>query len=90
MRLNVSQLNLVMSAREKGMTEDIDEIIDRTIEYTCDILSNNTVHWLTAREGLEKILITLQIGTPDHPGIRRLRRYIAELNLIYGDDETLH
>ena len=69
------------------MTDRIDEIIEKAIEYTDEILLRNTTQWLVARRGLLKMLADLQTGAPDHPGNERLKTFIAEQNLIYGDDD---
>ena len=70
------------------MTDRIDDIIDRAAEYTKALLSKEPDRWPAAREGLERILGDLRGGAPDHPGLRRLRRFIDDLSLIYGDDKA--
>src|SRR5258708_14524802 len=81
---------IAIHARAGNMTDRIDEIVEKAIEYTDEITLRNTTHWLTARQGLLKMLENLQTGAPDHPGYERLKTFIAEQNLIYGDDDLRH
>jgi len=69
------------------MTDRIDKIIDHAMDYTKALLANETTQWPAAREGLERILADLGRGAPDHPGLRRLRRFIDDLSLIHGGDK---
>ncbi len=70
------------------MTDRIGKIVDAAIAYTDIIIANDTADWATARQGLGKMLANLQAGAPDHPGFERLRRFIAEQDLIYGDNDA--
>lgn len=69
------------------MSDRIDRIVDRAAEHTKALLLKEATRWPIAREGLERILADLRIGAPDHPGLERLRRFIADVSLIYGDDK---
>ncbi len=70
------------------MTDRIDKIVDRAGEHTKALLSKEPSQWPAAREGLERILGDLRRSAPDHPGLQRLRRFIDDLSLIYGDDKA--
>jgi hypothetical protein len=70
------------------MTDRIDKIVDRAAEHTKALLLNETTRGPIAREGLERILGDLRMRAPSHPGLERLRRFIADLSLIYGDDKV--
>jgi hypothetical protein len=72
------------------MADRIDKIIDAAIDYTNVIISNRAADWLTARQGLAKMLASLQAGAPDHPGSERLRRFIARQDLIHSADDISH
>jgi hypothetical protein len=75
-----------MNVWENVMTDRIENIIDRAAEYTKALLSKDAGRWPAAREGLERILADLRGSAPDHSGLQRLRRFIDDLSLIYGDD----
>jgi hypothetical protein len=72
------------------MADRIDKIIDAAIDYTNIIIANRTADWLTARQGLAKMLASLQAGAPEHPGFERLRRFIARQDLIHNPDDISH
>ena len=72
------------------MADRIDKIIDAAIDYTNIILANRAADWLTARQGLAKMLASLQAGAPEHPGFERLRQFIARQDLIHSGGETPH
>jgi hypothetical protein len=36
------------------------------------------------------MLKSLKAGAPDHPGFERLRRFIAEQDLVHSGGETRH
>ena len=66
------------------MADRIDKIVKAAIEYTDIVLLNRTSDWATAREGLEKMLDSLKSGAPAHPGVERLRQFIAQQDLVHG------
>jgi hypothetical protein len=72
------------------MADRIDRIVDAAIAYTNVILSNKSADWPTARQGLAKMLASLQSGAPEHPGFERLREFMARQDLIHSDSDTLH
>jgi hypothetical protein len=61
------------------MTDRIQDIIDRAIAYTEDILARAPRHYGVAREGLERMLQNLKLGAEDHPALRHLEDYVHEL-----------
>ncbi len=70
------------------MTDKIDRIVDRAIEYTKALLANEATQWPAAREGLERIVDDLQRRAPGHAAPRRLQRLIDDLSIIHGDGKT--
>lgn len=60
-------------------TDKIQDIIDRAIAYTEDILARAPRHYGVAREGLERMLQNLRHGAEDHPALQRLEDYLDEL-----------
>ncbi len=70
------------------MTDRIDRIVDRAAECTRALLLGEITRWPIARDGLERILGDLRKRAPGHPGLERLRRMIADLSLIYGDEQA--
>ena len=62
------------------MTFDkIEEIVDRAIAYTEDILQKAPQHYQVALNGLERMLQNLMLGAADHPALRKLEDYIKLL-----------
>ena len=59
--------------------DTIDQIVDRAIAYTRQVLEKAPRHWDVARDGLERMRQNLAEGAPDHPALERLEMYIAEL-----------
>ena len=64
---------------EEMTTDKIQDIIDRAIVYTEDILAQAPRHYGVAREGLEQMLQNLRIGAEDHPALQLLEDYLDEL-----------
>jgi hypothetical protein len=58
----------------------IDEIVDRAIQYTEDILKQAPRHFRSARDGLVKMRDNLTFGANDHSALGRLDDYIGELD----------
>lgn len=59
--------------------DKIDQIVERAIAYTEEILAR-APHFLdVAREGLERMRANLATGAPDHPALVRLQDYLREL-----------
>ena len=65
------------------MTDKTDAIVDRTIEYTRELLETSQIDWSTARAGLDRIHDSLAGEAPDHPALDRLQNFIAEQQRIY-------
>jgi hypothetical protein len=59
--------------------DGIDDIVDRAIQYTEEILEQAPRHYEVAREGLTRMRDNLTIGAEDHPALGRLDEYIGEL-----------
>ena len=60
--------------------DKIDEIVDKAIQYTEDILARAPRHYSVAREGLERMRDNLKIGAEDHEALRKLENYLDELS----------
>lgn len=60
------------------MTDKIDEIVDRTIKHTRELLAADAIEWSVARVGLERIGDGLAAEAPDHPALVRLRDFVVE------------
>jgi hypothetical protein len=60
--------------------DKIEEIVDKAIQYTEDILERAPRHYRVAREGLERMRDNLKIGAEDHEALRKLEDYLDELN----------
>ena len=63
------------------MTDVIVEIVDRVIVHAQSMLDDGAYDWPASRAALERILADLEARSLGHPGLGRLRRYIAQ-----GDD----
>ncbi|MBV8474381.1 MAG: hypothetical protein JO107_14745 [Hyphomicrobiales bacterium] len=59
------------------MSDRINEIVERAIEYTGPLLEASPARWSAARRGLKKIHADLNREAPDHPALSRLRAFIA-------------
>jgi hypothetical protein len=63
--------------------EKIYAIVDRTIEYTRELLETSQIDWAVARAGLDRIHDSLACESPGHPALDRLRDFIVEQDRIY-------
>ena len=68
--------------------DKIDELVERAIAYTEDILARGPEHWESARDGLEKMRLSLEAGAPSHPALERLRLYVEALEARGGGRST--
>jgi hypothetical protein len=64
------------------MTDIIVEIVDRVIIHAQSMLDEGAYDWPASRAALERILADLEARSLGHPGLARLRQFIAR-----GDDE---
>jgi hypothetical protein len=55
----------------------IDEIVRRSIRHARLMLREGSYDWPVARRALRKILADLEARSPNHPGLPRLRAFIA-------------
>jgi hypothetical protein len=70
----------------QGVTVDkIEEIVDKAIQYTEDILQRAPQHYPVAREGLEQMRDNLKIGAGDHEALRKLEKYLNELERRFAN-----
>ena len=60
------------------MTDVIADMVDRLIAHAQRMLDEGAYDWPTSRAALEKILADLDARTLGHPGLGRLRQYIAQ------------
>ena len=60
-------------------TDRINEIIDRAVNYTEDILTRAPRHLRVARQELERMRHNLELDIGDHPALHKLTAYIEEL-----------
>ncbi len=65
--------------------DKIEEIVDKAIQYTEDILQRSPRHYPVAREGLERMRNNLAIGAEDHPALHKLDEYLEELRRRYSN-----
>jgi hypothetical protein len=63
----------------------IDEIVDKAIQYTEDILGQAPHHYAVARKGLEQMRDNLRIGAEDHAALRKLEDYLNELGRRFAN-----
>ncbi len=59
------------------MNDMIIEMVDRMIVHAQTMLNSGAYDWPTSRTALERILIDLEARTLGHPGLGRLRQFIA-------------
>ncbi|HXE23510.1 MAG TPA: hypothetical protein VN637_01340 [Roseiarcus sp.] len=55
----------------------MDKIVRRSIRHARLMLREGSYNWPVARRALRKILADLEARRPDHPGLPRLRSFIA-------------
>jgi hypothetical protein len=55
----------------------IEEIVRRSIRHARLMLKQGSYNWPVARLALRKILADLEARAPDHPGLPKLRSFIA-------------
>ena len=59
------------------MTDAIIEIVDRVIIHAQSMLVDGSYDWPASRAALERILADLEARSLGHPGLGRLRQFIA-------------
>jgi hypothetical protein len=59
------------------MDHFIDVIVRRSIRHARLMLRQGAYDWPTVRKALRKILADLESRSPNHPGLPRLRTFIA-------------
>lgn len=62
------------------MVDKVDRIVERAIAHTLAILTTSQQTRIVAREGIEKIFKDLDLRSPGHPGLARLKAFMAELD----------
>lgn len=72
------------------MTNAIVEIVDRVIVHAQSMLDDGSYDWPGSRAALERILADLEARSLGHPGLGRLRQFIAvrEDEWNFRDGET--
>ena len=58
-------------------------IVDRTIEYTRELLEASQIDWATARAGLDRVHDSLAGEAQGHPALDRLQDFVAKQDRIY-------
>jgi hypothetical protein len=58
------------------MTDRVEDLVERTVRYTSEILAAKVADWSVARIGLVKIAERIHALTPDHPALEALGRFI--------------
>lgn len=65
------------------MDRFIEEIVRRSIRHARLMLREGSYDWPVARRALRKILADLEARSPNHPGLRRLRAFIASKDRVW-------
>jgi hypothetical protein len=68
------------------MTDRNEELVERAIRFTSDIVAARVAHWRVARLGLIKIAARIDALTPDHPALEVLRRFISANDSLFGEE----
>jgi hypothetical protein len=68
------------------MDRFIDAIVRRSIRHARLMLKQRAYEWPTAREAQRKILTDLEARAPYHPGLARLRTFIASNDRAWADE----
>ena len=76
--------------KRREMTDQIEIIVEKAIIYTDEILATRTAHWRIARVGLVKMVANIEKAAPDHRALQTLRRFIADNDALYGNDDVRH
>ncbi len=66
-----------------AMVDSIDEIVARSIRHARRMLGEGHYDWPTTRKALSTILADLEARSPSHPGVARLRVFIAQNDRAY-------
>jgi hypothetical protein len=66
------------------MTDRIENIVEKALLYTEEILAAAAADWSVARIGLSKMAANIRNAAPDHPALQTLVRYIEENDARYG------
>jgi hypothetical protein len=59
------------------MNDVIDDMVDRMVRQAQRMLDDGLYDWPTSRTALKRILADLEMRSLGHPGLERLRRFIA-------------
>jgi hypothetical protein len=68
------------------MTDRVEDLVERTVRYTSEILAAKVADWSVARIGLVKIAERIHALTPDHPALEALGRFIISNDARYGEE----
>ena len=63
---------------------DLNDIVDRAIDYTHQVLRTMPSYRATAANGLRKLRDSLAAQAPEHPAIKRLDAFLESLNDARG------
>lgn len=64
-------------AGDASMNDMIDDMVDRMVRQAQKMLDDGLYDWPTSRAALNRILADLEARALGHPGLERLRRFIA-------------
>jgi hypothetical protein len=70
------------------MDRFIDQIVRRSIRHAQLLLRQGSYNWPVARLALRKILSDLEARAPEHPGVTRLRAFIASKDREWLRDKS--
>ena len=62
------------------MVDKVDRTVERAIAHTLTVLTTSQQTRIVAREGIEKFFKDLDLRSPGHPGLARLKVFMAELD----------
>jgi hypothetical protein len=68
------------------MDDFVDEVVRRSMRHARLMLKQSSCNWPVARLALRKILGDLEEKAPKHPGLRRLRAFIASNDRAWLDE----
>ena len=69
----------VCQLSQGAAVDEIDNIVNKAIQYTEEILTLAPCQYAIARDGLERMRDTLKTGAEEHEALRRLEKYLDEL-----------
>ena len=71
--------HLILTTNEGVYVDNVDEIIEKAISYTDDVLGRDPGFYTVAREGLERLRETLHARDRHNHAISKLDEYLNEL-----------